>query len=62
MHKMLADFNQTVLKNPKAGENPYSKSMDSTVRSASRPRKLCRRKRTHLPKVHTLRAKEAEGQ
>jgi hypothetical protein len=28
MHKkMLADFNQTFVKNPKAGENPYSKNM-----------------------------------
>jgi hypothetical protein len=24
---MLADFNQTFVKNPKAGENPYSKNM-----------------------------------
>jgi hypothetical protein len=28
MHKkMLADFNLTVVKTPKAGENPYSKNM-----------------------------------
>jgi hypothetical protein len=62
MHKkMLADFNQTVVKNPKSGENPYSKNMRMHCARYIQASEALAVEDDASAKFHTLRAKELEG-
>ena len=62
MHKkMLADFKQTVAKNPKAGENPYSKNRRLHWEKYDKPVEVLAAEAAESAKFHTLRAKELEG-
>ena len=62
MHKkMLADFAQTVAKNPKAGENPYLKNMRLHCERFIKAADALLAEASESAKFHTLRAKEMEG-
>ena len=62
MHKkMLADFGQTVAKNPKAGENPYIKNMRLHCEKYIKASETLAAEAAESAKFHTLRAKELEG-
>ena len=62
MHKkMLADFNLTVVKTPKAGENPYSKNMRLHCAKYIQASEALAVEDDASAKFHTLRAKELEG-
>jgi hypothetical protein len=62
MHKkMLADFNLTVVKTPKAGENPYSKNMRVHCAKYIKASEALAVEDDASAKFHTLRAKELEG-
>jgi hypothetical protein len=62
MHKkMLADFDQTVAKNPKSGENPYSKKMRLHCDKYIKAAEGLAVEADASAKFHTMRAKELEG-
>jgi len=62
MHKkMLADFNLTVVKTPKAGGNPYSKNMRLHCAKYIQASEALAVEDDASAKFHTLRAKELEG-
>ena len=62
MHKnLLADFNQTVVKNAKADENPYSKNVHSHCEKYIKASEALPAEGDASAKVHTLRAKQVEG-
>lgn len=62
MHKkMLADFDQTVAKNPKSGENPYSKKMRLHCDRYIKAAEGLAAEADASAKFHSLRAKELEG-
>ncbi len=59
--KMLADFNLTVVKTPKAGENPYTKNMRLHCAKYIQASEALAVEDDASAKFHTLRAKELEG-
>lgn len=62
MHKkMLADYSQTVAKNPKAGENPYVTKMRLHCERYIKAAKALGEEAAESAKFHTLRGKELEG-
>ena len=62
MHKkMLADFNQTVAKTPKMGENPYSKKMRLHCGKYIKASEALAAEADASATFHNLRAKELEG-
>jgi hypothetical protein len=62
MHKkMLANFNQAVVKTPKAGENPYSKNMRLHCAKYIKASEALAVEDDASATFHTLRAKELEG-
>lgn len=62
MHKtMLADFAQTVAKNPKAGENPYLRNMRLHCERYIKAAEALEAEAADSAKFHILRAKELEG-
>ena len=62
MHKkMLADFSKTVVKNPKAGENPYDKNMRLHCAKYDKAAEALAAEAAESAKFHTLRAKELGG-
>ena len=62
MHKkMLADFSKTVVKNPKAGENPYDKNMRLHCAKYDKAAEALATEAAESAKFHTLRAKELGG-
>ena len=62
MHKkMLADFAQTVAKNPKVGENPYLKNMRLHCEKFIKAAESLKAEAAESAKFHILRAKEMEG-
>ena len=62
MHKqMLADFNKGVAAHPKAGENPYSKSMRLHCEKYIKAAELLEQEAVDSAKFHDLRAKELKG-
>ena len=62
MHKkMLADFNQSAVKNPKTGENPYSKKMRLHCEKYIKASEGLAAEADASATFHNLRAKELEG-
>jgi hypothetical protein len=62
MHReMLAEFNKGVAKNPKAGENPYSKNMRLHCDKYIKAAEALASEAADSAKFHTLRGKELEG-
>jgi hypothetical protein len=62
MHKkMLADFNQSAVKNPKTGENPYSKKMRLHCDKYIKASEALAAEADASATFHNLRAKELEG-
>jgi hypothetical protein len=62
MHKkMLADFNQAAVKNPKTGENPYSKKMRLHCEKYVKASEALATEADASATFHNLRAKELEG-
>jgi hypothetical protein len=62
MHKkMLADFNQAAVKNPKTGENPYSKKMRLHCDKYIKASEALAAEADASATFHNLRAKELEG-
>jgi len=62
MHKkMLADFNQSAVKNPKTGENPYSKKMRLHCEKYIKASEALAAEADASATFHNLRAKELEG-
>jgi hypothetical protein len=62
MHtRMPADCNQTVVKNPKAGENPDAKNMRLDCEKSIKASEALPAEGHASAKLHTLRAKEEEG-
>ena len=62
MHKkMLADFNEGVVKNPKTGENPYSKEMRLHCDKYIKASEALAAEADASAAFHTMRAKELEG-
>jgi len=62
MHKkMLADFNQAAVKNPKTGENPYSKKMRLHCDKYIKASEGLAAEADASATFHNLRAKELEG-
>ncbi len=62
MHKkMLADFNQAAVKNPKTGENPYSKKMRLHCDKYIKASEALAAEANASATFHNLRAKELEG-
>jgi hypothetical protein len=63
MHnKMLAEFSETVAKNPKSGENPYLKEMRLHCEKYNKAAENLATEAAEFAKFHTLRAKELEGE
>ena len=62
MHKkMLADFNRSAVKNPKTGENPYSKKMRLHCEKYIKASEALAAEADASATFHNLRAKELEG-
>lgn len=62
MHKkMLADFNRSAVKNPKTGENPYSKKMRLHCDKYIKASEALAAEADASATFHNLRAKELEG-
>jgi len=62
MHKkMLADFNQSAVKNPKTGENPYSRKMRLHCEKYIKASEALAAEADASATFHNLRAKELEG-
>lgn len=62
MHKkMLADFNQAAVKNPKTGENPYSKKMRLHCGKYIKASEALAAEADASATFHNFRAKELEG-
>ncbi len=62
MHKkMLVEFNQTVAKSPKSGENPYTRKMRLHCEKYIKAAEGLAEEARVSAKFHALRAKELEG-